>query len=443
MAEVIPFRGILYNPEKIDDLSCVATPPYDVISEKEQRGYYECHPCNPIRLVLGLRYEDDNDENNRHTRAAEFFNQWVSDCMLTRDDRPAIYLTAVDFPYEGETVTRYGMIMLVRLEPFEKKIVLPHEKTFSKVKSERLKLMKAGQANFCPIFSLYSDTDNILETLKNSINGKSPASDFVDDTGQRQRLWRIADAEEHRLVTESMKDKRIFIADGHHRYETALAYRKWLKENTPDFSPEHPANYVMMYLSSMEDPGLVIRPAHRLLKGIPESALAGFEEKAEQYFTVEKYPFDSDSYEKVRGEAIARLKAGGSTNTYCVFMKNRSEFLLLTIKPGVMKQVFGEEIPPSMIELDVTVLTRLILMRILGFDKERLDNEKLIGYSSVAEQAIDNVRKNGFDMAFVINPTKIEQVREIAAEGLVMPRKSTYFYPKVITGQVMNKLTNN
>lgn len=441
MADVIPFRGILYNPEKIDDHSLVVTPPYDVISEKEQCEYHECHPNNPIRLVLGLQNENDTETDNCHTRAGDCFCRWLSDDVMIQDGEPAFYLTSIEFPLEDRTIIRYGVIGLVGLEPFEKKIVLPHERTFSNVKSERLKLMKACHANFCPIFALYSDTENLLEILVGQAKANPPVSDFTDRDGHRQKLWRITEKSVIDRVTETMREKRIFIADGHHRYETALAYREWVSENTPDFTSDHPANHVMMYLSSMEDPGLVILPAHRLLKGITATQMDEFEGKASPYFEIQKFPFDGAGFEDARNAFLETLKSNSDTNAFGVVMKDRPEFLLLVKKPNVMEEIFGGTIPAAMINIDVTVLTRLIFMKVLGFDEARLDNEKLIGYSSVAEKGIDAVRINGYDMAFIINPTKIGQVRRVANEGLIMPRKSTYFYPKVITGQVMNNLS--
>ena len=440
MAEIIPFKGILYNPEKINNFAKVITPPFDVISKKDQQKFYESHPNNIIRLILGKSGQKDTSQNNRYTRAAEQFNSWLSDGIITQDKKPAFYLTAIDFIFENRKVTRYGLVALIRIEPFEKGVVLPHEKTFSGVKSERLELMKACRANLSSIFSLYADRNNVFGLLREEALKNEPDLNFTDASGILHRLWRITAENLHRHVFDSMKGSKIFIADGHHRYETALKYREYLSENDPDFNEDHPANYVMMYLCSMEDPGLVILPAHRMLREVDESRLNSSIEKAEKYFDIKTISFKEETFEKAREKFISGLKSDVSKNIIGIFVKSRREFYLLTLKPNAMEQKFGNEIPESLKYIDVTVLTRLIFMEILGFDRARLDNDKLIGYSSIAEEAINKVNAGKYDIAFILNPTRIGQVRRIAEEGLIMPRKATYFYPKVIVGQVLNKL---
>lgn len=441
MAEIIPFRGILYNPRKIYNMADVVAPPFDIISDQEQFEYHESHPHNIIRLTLGKTHENDNSTNNRYTRAANCFNKWLSEHIMEFDKTPAFYLTTMEFPFENREVTRYGLIALVGLEPFEKGVVLPHEKTFSNVRSERLELMKACKANLSAIFSLYSDNKNqILSTLKDAIFNKTPDLYFIDYNSHKHRLWRITDKAVHRYVSEALKDKLIFIADGHHRYETALNYRDWLSTKRPDFNGDHPANYVMMCLCSMEDSGLIILPAHRMFNKVHASARGTLISKAAEYFDIAVYPYTGTRSEEARNEFIAALKSNNSKNCIGVFMKDRPELYLLTLKPGVMERMFGDKLPEVLRNIDVTVLTRLILMELLGFDQARLDNEKLIAYSSIAEDAIDAVAAGRHDITFILNPTKIEQVRKIAEAGLIMPRKATYFFPKVITGQVLNKL---
>ncbi len=441
MAEIIPFRGILYNTNKINELADVVAPPFDVISEQEQNAFHESHPQNIIRLTLGKTTENDTRTNNRYTRSAGCFNNWLSEGIIETDKEPAFYLTSMEFFFENKWMNRYGLIALIRLEPFEKGIVLPHEKTFSNIKSERLELMKACHANFSPIFSLYSDDENsILDRLKDITLERTPDHVFTENNGQKHRLWRITDSSVHRHVSEVLKDKAIFIADGHHRYETALNYRNWRSTGNPDFNGGHPTNYVMMYLCSMEDPGLVILPAHRMLNQVPAEARASLIDKAKDYFDIMIIPYKDGHHKEGLTQFISILKSNASKNCIGVFMKDCPELNLLTLKPGIMEQMFGDELPEVIRNIDVTVLTRLIFMEILGFDQARLDNEKLIAYSSVAEEAIDAVAAGKHDMAFILNPTKIQQVRDIAEAGLIMPRKATYFFPKVITGQVINRL---
>ncbi len=440
MAQIVPFRGILYNPEKINDFSDVVAPPYDVISPQHQEQLHQRHPNNVIRLILGKVEKNDTAQNNRYTRAAAFLKTWLEEKILVRDQLPALYLSSVEFPIENRFVTRFGLVALVRLEPFEKGVVLPHEKTFSKVKSERLELIKACHANFSPIFSLYSDHNGILDTLKQTTVHHNPDMEMFDSNGFLQKLWRITDTSVHQAISEAMVNKTIFIADGHHRYETALNYRNWIARHTRYFSDDHPANFVMMSLSSMEDPGLVILPAHRILSHVGAEAIDAFGKKIEHYFEITTFDFKHREMDTVREQFITALHSNNERNCIGVYMKNRQAFTLLTLKPGVMEKLFSDEIPKSLRNLDVTVLTRLIFMDILGFDQNRLDNEKLITYSSIDKEAIGTVLNGDYDVTFILNPTKIEQVEQVARKGLIMPRKSTYFYPKVISGHVLNSL---
>ncbi len=441
MADIIPFKGILYNPLKIKNMADVVTPPYDVISEQEQKHFHSRHPHNIIQLILGKTTEIDSDKNNPHTRAAAYYQDWVSQGILVRDSSPAFYLSSVEFTVKNKPITRYGLIALVHLEPFEKGVILPHEKTFSAVKSERLELMKVCHANFSPVFSLYQDEDNILHMMKESTLGKTPDMDITDGHNHIHKLWRITDADIHRNVQHAMKQKRLFIADGHHRYETALNYRDWVAGKDPLFSEHHPANYVMMYLSSMQDPGMIILPAHRILKDIPDTDMNLFIQNTEKYFDIIPIAFSEQDRQKAFGRLMTSLESNASKNSIGVFLKNRSVFYMLTLKPEVMDRKFGHALPDALKCLDVTVLTQLILMDMLGFSKERLDDKQSIAYSSVAEEAVAMVETGKGDMAFILNPTRIDQVKTVADEGLIMPRKSTYFYPKVITGQVINPLT--
>ena len=441
MATIVPFRGTLYNQDKIENIADVTTQPYDIISKQDQQNYYKQNPYNIIRLILGKPAQKDKN-NDWHSDAASLLNKWRSEKILVEDKSPAFYLTSTDFTLENKIVTRYGLIALVRLEPFDKGIIRPHEKTFSNISAERFELIKTCHANFSPIFSLYSDQNIIMNSLKNSVGNKKPDMNFTDKDEMKHKLWRITDSSIHNYVAEAMKEKTLFIADGHHRYETALNYKNWVSGKTPDFNHNHPANYVMMYLCSMEDPGLIILPAHRILKGINDLMLDSFIQLSENYFNIEKIPFKGKETGEAGSKLTSGLKANSSKNAIGVFIRNRSEFYLMTLKPNAMEAVINEDLADSLKTLDVTVLTHLVLMKILGFNQSMLNNEDLIVYSSSEEKAIQYVASGKCDIAFILNPTKIKQIRKIAGQGLIMPRKSTYFHPKAITGQVINMLTN-
>jgi len=438
MADITPFKGILYNTEKIKDISEVVTPPYDVISEHEQDAFYKRNQYNVIRLDKGKPEDDDSEDNNSHTRAAGSFQEWLKEGILVEEDKPAFYLASVTYAVEGEQVTRYGLIARVKLEAFEKGIILPHEKTFSKVKTERLELIKACHANFSQIFSVFSDPSDILGLIKNSVEQIPPFFDFYDDAGHNHKLWRLTEPDLHQKIVTGFQGRRLFIADGHHRYETALNFKKWLIENNADFDDTHPANYTMMYLCSIQDPGLVILPTNRILTKVNDDLRDNFLDIAAPYFEINTVPLDSNTIQqKLRPSLIA----GPGEHKFGVFIKGLDKYAILTLKPDIMNQVFGDEIEGPLKELDVIVLTRLLFVKILGFNDQMLDDHDLIHFSSKDAEAIEAVTSGKNDMAFIINPTTNDQVRKIAEKGLIMPRKSTYYFPKAISGQVMRSLS--
>jgi len=442
MAEVIPFKGVLFNPGKVKDLADVITPPFDVISKSDQHRFYERSPYNVVRLILGKKTEFDTRSHNPHSRAADYLKEWQENDILREDRLPAFYLTAFEFPIDGRSVTRYGLIAGVRLAPYSEGIILPHERTFTNVRSERLGLMQASRANLSPIFSLYSDKDGNIHSRLIDIVGSTPADmDFKDHEGFQHRLWRITATNLIRQISDALADNKVYIADGHHRYETALNYQQWLRGTMPELNPDHPANYVMMYLCSMQDPGLIIRPAHRLLKEVPKTAVDTLLSRARDFFEVVSIPFQENERDKVQDQFRAMLSPEGAENVVGLFVRGRREYFVLRLtRPQIMSEMFAEELSSVLLNLDVTVLTRLIFMELLGFDQARLDNEKLIGYTTNIKEAVNKVVRGDFNAAFILNPTTVEQVRDIADHGLVMPRKATYFYPKVTTGLVMKSL---
>lgn len=440
MAEVAPFRGVLYNPDIITDMADVVTPPYDVISPEEQESFYQRHPNNVIRLILGKKRPGEEDNSGVHARAGKYFQQWMQDKILIRDAKPALYLTSVNFEMGKEMISRYGLIGNVRLEPFEKGIVLPHERTFSKVRNERLELMKSCHTNFSPIFGLYSDDAGILDRLQTAVQEQKPDMAFTDSKELEHKLWRITDPETLSEVSTGLESRKIYIADGHHRYETALNYRNWVQDNNADFSPSHPANFVMMSLSSLEDPGMVIFPAHRLLLDVPRDKMSDMLSKAEAFFKIQSFPTESGLEENI-AKADAFMASHSDKNAIGVFMKKQTLFHVLVLKDGVMQRLFGDELPAPLLDLDVSVLTRLLMMELLGFDQGRLDDATKINYCTTSLAAVERVLGGKADIAFVLNPTKIRQVKRVSENGLIMPRKSTYFYPKVGSGKVMSLLT--
>lgn len=442
MADVLPFQGILYNIDKIKNIADVVTPPYDVISSEEQDAFYRRHPHNFIRLDKNKPMNTDTDTDGPPTRAAQCFQTWRKEGVLVQDAAPAFYLTALEFDVDGQTLVRYGLIGRVKIEPFEKGIILPHETTFSKVKTERLALIKTCHANFSQIFSIFSDDTGILEWLKDAVSSMRPVHDFKDDAGHRHRMWRITDSEAIRNVSRAFEEKKLFIADGHHRYETALNYKKWLMETGTTISDDHPASYAMMYLCAIEDPNLLILPTHRLVTRVSETSRAEFLAAAANYFDVQQVSFVPENLAQTRQQLRQAMITAPGEHKIGVFMKNRPAFAILRLRPGMMDTAFGRDIDVPLKLLDVTILTRLILGKLLGFTDAMLDDETLINFTSKDIKAITAVTAGTHDMVFMLNPTTNRQVQEVAEKGLTMPRKSTYYYPKAISGLVMRALDN-
>ena len=441
MARIVPFRGILYDPKKVQDLKDVITPPYDIISEADQQEYYKRDPKNIIRLILGKVYPQDTKHDNRYTRAAEFFRSWIHEGVLRQDKEPALYVTEVDYRMDGKVCTRFGFIALVGLEMYEKGTILPHEKTFSATNADRLNLIEACRANFCPIFSIFSNPDNvILGSLRAAVERLRVDLDFECHNGYRHRLWRVRHQEVHKEIEQRMSVLSLYIADGHHRYETALKYRNNIMSQRPEIGPNDPCNFVMMYLTSMQDRGLAIRPVHRVLGDIDKEAVEAFVHRARVFFDIETLRLDGQDRKQVQETFLARVKAGVDDKVIGAVLRGHEDFYVLRVKEGVMDHLFGQEIPGPLRKLDVTVLTRLVLHETLGLDDATLDDERCILYTSRADKALDAVQRGKSPIALILNPTRLDQVQEASDAGLTMPRKSTYFYPKVTSGLVINKI---
>ena len=438
MANVQPFRGLRFKPAMAAQLADVITPPFDVISEQDQTLFYERSPYNMVRLIWGKKTAYDTRRNNPHSRAADYLRDWIQTGVLRRDEEPALYLTTLEFPFRGSRLTRYGLIGRVELKEFSEGVVLPHEKTFTNVKAERLGLIKTCRTNFSPIFSLFDDPSDMVAEWSQWKASRRCELEITDHNGWRHGLWRITEPDLIVRATQCFTDQKLYIADGHHRYETALNYRSSLGTALPQ---NHPANYTMMYLCSMRDPGLIVLPAHRLLRDVPLAVLDDFIERAHDYFDVQTLPYAEDQRDNALTELISILQAAPDEGPIGVFNRRSRQFNILRLKHrGIMKQMFSEELPEAIGLLDVTVLTRLIFMELLEFDQSRLDNEKLIGYTTDPQEAVAAVVSGDYDLTFILNPPSLRQVCDVADRGLVMPRKATYFFPKVITGLVMNPL---
>ena len=442
MAQVVPFRGMYFDTAKVGDLSRVVTPPYDVIRPDEREAFAAMHPHNMVHLILPTAHPGDSPLENRYTRAAATFRQWQKEGVFKRDGQPAYYYWETRFDLDGKSYNRRGLAALVHLEPFHKGIILPHEQTFSKIKADRLELFKSCQAHFSPIYALFPDPENrILDELAKGAPAE-PLLSLTDVEGRDQRVFRVTDPEIQAAVYQALKPLQLFIADGHHRYETALAFQKWMKERYPLTSPKAPFNYMFMYLANLYDPELVILMAHRLLRGprIRRLEVGTVLSRLGRHFDIAPLTLPTGEPAAVAHFLQEQLAAAKPGDTVFIMVGFGHQAWRLQLKEGVRQQILAREMHPSLAALDVSVLNYLVLDKGLGLDAKALDDQDTCKYSSKLQEVAKLLAFKEVDLAFILNPTGIEQVRQVAMSSLVMPRKSTYFYPKVMTGLLLNPI---
>jgi uncharacterized protein (DUF1015 family) len=426
MAEILPFKALRYNPQvKLED---VVTQPYDKITETMQAKYYERSPHNLVRIILGKRQETDTPGFNVYSRAAEYFHDWRSCGILKQDTEPSLYLYSQTFTVPGrrDVAERRGLIALGRLSPYKEGVVFPHERTLAKPREDRLNLLRATRAHFGQIFMLYSDPDGQIEHLLVPPSEDEPDISVLDEYEVLHRVWRISDPQRIAATQDAMRDKKLLIADGHHRYETALAYRDECRKHCPDAGPDAPHEFVMMTFVRMESRGLVILPTHRVIHSLPDYDRERMLEKARTFFNVDRIDLRSESR-----SATTLLQEAGSDGTAFVVVTRQGPYLLRARKNAVQEAM--HHVSPRQRDLDVVQLHRIMLERVLGISEESVRNQEHIAYERDAFEAISRVRQ-GANAAFLMNPARIDQVRDIAFAGEVLPQKSTDFYPKLLSG---------
>jgi len=441
MAVIIPFKGIRYNTQKVQDLSLVTTPPYDVISPESQEDFYNIHENNIIKIELGKEFEGDDEKNNKYIRAGKYLSEWIEQGILVSEESPAIYIYEQDFNVsEWERKTRRGLIALVKLADFSEGVVLPHEYTLSKAKQDRFNLMSTTDANISQIFSLYNDDSKISKILNSFTNENEPEIDYINSEDITERLWVVTDKKILSEICNLFEDKKLFIADGHHRYETALNYRNKKASENPSHNGTESYNYVMMTIVDMDDPGLVVFPTHRALS-IETFDSESFLNFANENFKVKKIEY-SKSYdaESVPEQLTLSLYQSGEFGTSFGYFDGLGEFFyILTLKDAsIMKKLVPDK-PDTYRNLDVSILHSVILEQYFKIDAENMAVQKNLTYVKDVKDAINGVKFEEYDCAFFLNPTKVSQMRDISLANEKMPQKSTYFYPKVTTGLVINK----
>jgi uncharacterized protein (DUF1015 family) len=463
MADVRPLPGIRYaspdqpqvkGQDQVQDwLAALVTPPYDVISPEAQARYYARDPHNVIRLELGHDEPGDDALDNKYTRAAMLFADWRLQGVL-RQDTPALYLYEQRFAVDGRERARLSLLTRVRLEAWEAGVILPHEQTLSKPKEDRLRVLRACAANLSPILALYDDPQAELTHTFAPLRAREPDVAFTDEAGERHRLWVAPDPLVVDTVAAFFSARPLYIADGHHRYETALAYRDELRELRKELLPKDAANFVLMALTALEDPGLVVLPTHRIIRGVAPEALATLPERLGASFTIEPLPGDN-----VQAWLAALARAGnggqqtalaliGPWGAYLATLSTAGQAAMArtsaggTNPPASPRSKMAGKTSGAWSQLDVAVLQELVLKEGLGITEEAVRAGERLSYTRDAEAAVAAVRASaeGGALAALLNSTPPAAMRDVARAGERMPQKSTYFYPKLITGLVINPL---
>ena len=433
MPEIQALRGVRYNLGRVGSLSDVVSPPYDVIGPEYQNELYEKHPHNFVKVDLNrIEPGDDDERNNRYTRAGRLLKQWLGEGVLFTEGDPAVYVYYQDFNYAGTTYTRRGFLARQRVSPFGEGQVFPHEETMPGPKLDRLMLMAVTKMNLSPIFGLYPDPQKEAETLLDSaIAGKTPLQ-AVDKQGVLHRLWPVTDVSLIATLTALMGPKPVFIADGHHRYETSCKYRDQVHDSG-HLSATHPANYTLMMFVAMEDPGLIVMPTHRLFRGVPEMTAAKLAAKLGDCFNCQVAGEGPDFAPQLWEE----IETADNQGTIGLFTQKDNRWTLATItRAGQARMAeIAKDHNDEWRQLGVAILHRLLVADLLGCT----DLPKPT-YVHLVEEVVSGLKTGEYPLAALVMPATVDHVRQVSLRGERMPAKSTYFYPKLLSGLVLNPL---
>lgn len=442
MAEIYPFPAYRYNLSRVR-AEDVLTQPYDKITPAMQACYYGLSPHNLISLEKGRSLPDDTPECNVYSRARQALNQWTAGGILVRDPAPSVYVYFQDYeiPQTQARAVRKGFIALGRIEDYSAGVVFRHEQTLAAPKADRLELLRQTRAQTGQLFMLYSDPSRHLDALLEQVSRVPPAVEAPDEFGVVHRLWPVADSDTIQRLASAMADAKLIIADGHHRYETALAYRDEcrLRAGTSDRSAPH--ELTMMTFINTHSEGLTILPTHRVVSNLADFNFTRFRGVLEPFFESVAHPFHTDAGREARSEEFLTHLAsrGRERRAIGVYAGDRA-FHLFLLRPQVDLTLWLPDVSAAQRELDVVLLHRLILERGLGITAEAVVAEKHVTYEREADFAIAAVDSGRARLCCLLNPVRIEQVRSIALAGDVLPQKSTDFYPKLLSGLTIYRL---
>lgn len=423
-ANVQAFRGIRYNREKVRDLDAAVAPPYDVISPDQKEGFLARHPDNVVRLIL----PDEAEGRDKYSRAGHLLREWLDGGILLQDDEPSMYVCAQEYEVGGDTIRRIGLTCLVRLEDYGSGLILPHERVLARPREDRLNLIRATRANLDSVFGLHNGK-GVQAILQRITAGEKPTAQATDTAGITCRMWKASDPALVDELATRLNDEPILIADGHHRYDSALTYRNEMRAKTGSVDPNAPYEFVMMTVVSFEDKGLTILPTHRFVRGVvDEKALL---DRLGDSFDATEYAADD------LAQAVATKHDAGAV--FGLYLGGGKAYML-RLKDSVDPTALDIPGSDALKRLDVTVLHSMILDGILGIDTRTPEGQAIVAYTRDDSEAITRVDSREFRLSFMMNAMRVEEVREVAAAGDIMPQKSTFFYPKLLTGMVMRTM---
>jgi len=434
MVEIAPFKGITYNKEKIGNLDEVMSPPYDIISEEMQNKLYKKHPNNFVKLILGKQFQSDTKKDNRYTRSKQLFDEWQKNSILLESEKNAIYPYKIEYILNNVTKIMNGFFVLLKLDS-DYKFVKAHEKTLSKPKADRLNLMRSCKANLEPIQLLYMDNnDAIRKMIDDGID--MPIINVKGYDGFAHKLWKLEDESLISKIVSELSKEILFIADGHHRYQTAINFADETKKKTGISDESASFNYRMVILANIFDEGLAILPTHRFIK-MPNLDLDELLQKLQEYFIVEEKTINAtdNDYDRVGKRIISDVKTEDE-HKFALYCKKK--YYILTLKDEKVMDKLAVNRSKIWRTLDVSILHKIILEQILGINEDTLEDH--VRYTRVDSEAAQFVDEGKFDISFLMNATKIGELKAIAEAGEHMPQKSTYFLPKMLSGLVLYKM---
>jgi uncharacterized protein (DUF1015 family) len=431
MAIIEPFRGIIYSKQKIGNISNVVSPPYDVLTEDDVKQYEKKHEFNVVRLIQSRNGTMGKRKMDRYEMAATYFKQWRKENVLIQDKIPSLYIYEHKFSVNKNEYRRIGFISAVKIEDFSSGRVLPHENTFAGPIEDRFKLTVATKSNLCSIFSIFSDPDGRITELMDDESNKIEIYSAEDNDGGRHILYRISEQNIIKEIKMLMADKVFLIADGHHRYETALRYRDYVRVQSRNRAESAPADYVMMYLTPMESSGLVVLPIYRLIKFPSGLNTVSIIKKSEEYFNVVKLKSVNEALDFLEEKLTSNFKG-------FVIVSGDAIYVFSLKSPDIMKKFNPGNYSETRLLLNVSVLHLLFVNNILGMDKD--ESEKNIYYSNNLEELIQKQKQMSNSGIILLNPPTIQEIKTVAENNERMPHKSTFFYPKLLSGLVFRSL---